>query len=178
MAKKPKNPKPDEAAPDAVPADVAAAVPGGGKKKLIVLAAAAVVLLGGGGGAGYWFLIHKKADDHAATSAQAVKKAAFVDMKEMLVNLSNPSPQAAASGPAISSSGSPGSLRSQARRGGYAAATAHRGSIAGVHPRVASADLEGSAGVYRLKEELLKRVNIAIHPAKIDAVLFKEILIQ
>ena len=39
-------------------------------------------------------------------------------------------------------------------------------------------DLEGSAGVYRLKEELLKRVNIAIYPAKIDAVLFKEILIQ
>ncbi len=39
-------------------------------------------------------------------------------------------------------------------------------------------DLEGSAGVYRLKEELLRRVNIAIYPSKVDAVLFKEILIQ
>ncbi len=179
MAKKPKNPKPDEAAPDAVPADVAAAVPGGGKKKLIVLAAAAVVLLGGGGGAGYWFLIHKKADDHAATSAQAVKKAAFVDMKEMLVNLSNPSPQAAAERPRylklrISLEVSDPKLVAE---------------VTPLLPRIEdqlqvftrelrSADLEGSAGVYRLKEELLKRVNIAIHPAKIDAVLFKEILIQ
>ena len=40
------------------------------------------------------------------------------------------------------------------------------------------ADLEGSAGTYRLREELLKRVNIALHPAEVDAVLFKELLVQ
>lgn len=39
-------------------------------------------------------------------------------------------------------------------------------------------DLEGSAGVYRLKEELLRRVNIAVYPARIESVLFKEILVQ
>jgi flagellar FliL protein len=39
-------------------------------------------------------------------------------------------------------------------------------------------DLEGSAGVYRLKEELRRRVNIAIFPAQIDSILFKEILVQ
>lgn len=39
-------------------------------------------------------------------------------------------------------------------------------------------DLEGSAGVYRLKEELLRRINLAIHPIKIDRVLFKEIIVQ
>lgn len=39
-------------------------------------------------------------------------------------------------------------------------------------------DLEGSAGVYRLKEELLRRVNLAIAPAKVDSILFKEILVQ
>ena len=38
-----------------------------------------------------------------------------------------------------------------------------------------ASDLEGSAGVYRLREELLRRVNIAVYPAKVDAVLFKEI---
>ena len=37
-------------------------------------------------------------------------------------------------------------------------------------------DLEGSAGIYRLKEELRRRVNLAIAPAQIDSVLFKEIL--
>ena len=39
-------------------------------------------------------------------------------------------------------------------------------------------DLEGSAGVFRLKEELLRRVNLAIHPHQINRVLFKEIIVQ
>ena len=41
-----------------------------------------------------------------------------------------------------------------------------------------SSDLEGSAGLYRMREELTKRVNIAVAPAKINAVLFKEIVVQ
>jgi flagellar protein FliL len=39
-------------------------------------------------------------------------------------------------------------------------------------------DLEGSAGVYRLKEELLRRVNVAIYPTRVESILFKEILVQ
>jgi flagellar FliL protein len=39
-------------------------------------------------------------------------------------------------------------------------------------------DLEGSAGVYRLKEELLRRVNVAIYPNRVESILFKEILVQ
>ena len=39
-------------------------------------------------------------------------------------------------------------------------------------------DLEGSAGIYRLKEELLRRVNVAIYPNKVESILFKEILVQ
>ncbi len=39
-------------------------------------------------------------------------------------------------------------------------------------------DLEGSAGLYRLKEELMRRVNVAVYPNKVDAVNFKEILVQ
>ena len=39
-------------------------------------------------------------------------------------------------------------------------------------------DLDGSAGLYRLKEELTRRVNAAIAPSRINAVLFKEIVIQ
>lgn len=39
-------------------------------------------------------------------------------------------------------------------------------------------DLEGSAGMYRLREELLRRVNVAVYPAKVDAVLFKEVVVQ
>jgi flagellar protein FliL len=39
-------------------------------------------------------------------------------------------------------------------------------------------DLDGSAGLYRLKEELTRRVNASIAPNRINAVLFKEIVVQ
>jgi len=39
-------------------------------------------------------------------------------------------------------------------------------------------DLKGSAGIYRLREELLTRVNSAIAPSKVKGVLFKEMLVQ
>jgi flagellar protein FliL len=39
-------------------------------------------------------------------------------------------------------------------------------------------DLDGSAGLYRLKEELTRRVNATIAPGRINAVLFKEIVVQ
>ncbi len=39
-------------------------------------------------------------------------------------------------------------------------------------------DIEGSAGMFRLKEELLRRVNIAVAPILINDVLFRELLIQ
>ena len=39
-------------------------------------------------------------------------------------------------------------------------------------------DLRGSAGLYRLREELLTRVTAAVSPVKVNDVLFKEILVQ
>ncbi len=39
-------------------------------------------------------------------------------------------------------------------------------------------DLKGSAGMYRLREELLARVSVAVAPAVINDVLFKEMLVQ
>ncbi len=48
-----------------------------------------------------------------------------------------------------------------------------------VHLReLRAVDLEGSAGLYRLREELMRRINVAITPAKIRAVLFKEVVVQ
>jgi len=39
-------------------------------------------------------------------------------------------------------------------------------------------DLKGSAGMYRLREELLRRVSAASAPAEVKDVLFKEMLVQ
>jgi flagellar FliL protein len=48
-----------------------------------------------------------------------------------------------------------------------------------VHLReLRAGDLEGSAGLFRLREELTRRVNHAIAPAKIRAVLFREVVVQ
>jgi len=41
-----------------------------------------------------------------------------------------------------------------------------------------SSDLNGSAGIFRLKEELTKRVNAAVAPIQVSAVLFKEVVLQ
>jgi flagellar FliL protein len=41
-----------------------------------------------------------------------------------------------------------------------------------------SSDLVGSAGLYRLREEMMLRVNKAIYPDKVDDILFKEIIVQ
>jgi flagellar FliL protein len=38
--------------------------------------------------------------------------------------------------------------------------------------------LQGSAGLIRLREELLSRINAAVRPARVKDVLFKEMLIQ
>jgi flagellar FliL protein len=39
-------------------------------------------------------------------------------------------------------------------------------------------DLAGSAGAYRLRLELLRRVNLVIAPRHINAVLIEEMLVQ
>ncbi|MDP4795475.1 MAG: flagellar basal body-associated FliL family protein [Rhodospirillales bacterium] len=39
-------------------------------------------------------------------------------------------------------------------------------------------DLDGSAGMYRLREELLTRIRAAVAPVKVRDILFKEMLIQ
>ena len=39
-------------------------------------------------------------------------------------------------------------------------------------------DLKGSAGLLRLKEELLLRINVTARPVKVKDVLFKEMLVQ
>lgn len=39
-------------------------------------------------------------------------------------------------------------------------------------------DLDGSAGIYRMREELLKRINLSLQNVTVQDVLFKEIIVQ
>ena len=140
--------------------------------KLILIALAVLIILGGGGAAAYLFLGHSSSTKHAA---KAVKPAVFFDLPDIMVNLS-----------------SVGSDRTQYLKAKIVLElpnAALREQIKPVMPRIMDAfqtymrelratDLDGSAGLYRLKEELTRRVNAAIAPNRINAVLFKEIVVQ
>jgi flagellar FliL protein len=141
--------------------------------KLILIAAAGIVGLGAIGGGGY-FLFGR----HSSTAAAAtpIKPPVFVDMPDVLVNLS--------------SSGS--SDRTQYLKVKIALELPDDAVMAQIQPlmprlldtfqtylrELRPTDLDGSAGLYRLKEELTRRVNAAIAPNRINAVLFKEIVVQ
>ena len=140
--------------------------------KLIIIAAGALVVLGGGGTAAYLMLGH----GHEAKPAVAVvKPPTYIDVPEVLVNLSNV-----------------GNDRTQYLKVKVVLEIADallQPQIQTAMPRVMDAfqtylrelrpsDLDGSAGLYRLKEELTRRINVAIAPGRINAVLFKEIVVQ
>jgi flagellar FliL protein len=155
----------------------AEAAPKGGRKKLIMIGG--VVALAALGGGGWFFFLKKPSAEQmaAAEMAKAARKpAAFVEMKDMMIGISN--------------GGQPERKPIIKIKVVLEIADAKvSDEIKPLLPRVEDAfqvfmrelrpaDLEGSAGIYRLKEELLRRVNVTVHPAKIDAVLFKELLVQ
>jgi flagellar protein FliL len=142
--------------------------------RLILIAVAALVVLGGGGAGAFMFFGHHSTEEKKPATAEA-KPAVFFDVPEVLVNLSNA-----------------GSDRTQYLKVKVVLELPDKEltqQIQPVMPRVMDtfqtylrelrpADLEGSAGLYRLKEELTRRVNIAIAPNRVNAVLFKEIVVQ
>ncbi|MCU1385782.1 MAG: fliL [Acidobacteria bacterium] len=150
-----------------------AAAPKKSKKKLIIIAAAALLLLAGGGGAGWFFFFRGHGEELHAEAAP--KAPIFLDVPEVLVNLV----------------GAPGE-RTQYLKVKVVLELREEKQIDAIKPtmpRVSDifqtymrelrpTDLNGSAGLFRLKEELTRRVNLAVAPGQVSAVLFKEIVIQ
>ncbi|MFN3689109.1 flagellar basal body-associated protein FliL [Salinarimonas sp.] len=175
MAKKPRN---DDEGSETEGGEATAS---GSRRKLVVIggAVAALLVLGGGGAA--FFLMGPSEEEVAAEAAAAAAEAAarpasFVEVREMVVNLA-PEPNEER----------PRFLRFSVRL--EVSDPRAVDTIQPLMPRVEDAfqtfvrelrpsDLYGSAGVYRLREELLRRVNIAVHPARVDAVLFREVVVQ
>ena len=173
MASKPKAPaetEDDEAEGEAPAKKRRFALP---SRKYLIIGGIALLALAGGGGGAYFTLFKGKAE--AKGAPPQAKPVVFVDLPEVLVNLS-----------------SAGSDRQQYLKAKIVLELADQAMIQQIQPvmpRVIDAfqtylrelrpnDLDGSAGLYRLKEELTRRVNVAISPSKINAVLFKEIIVQ
>jgi len=154
--------------------DVADDEAGAGRKKFnfsrktLIMAAGGLVALLAVAGGGYVFL-------HEEKPAVVEQKAIFIPIPEMTVNIANPDSQV------------PRYLRLKIALEVHDERLVEQ--VQPMLPRVMDAfqiqlremrpeDFEGSAALYRLKEELLRRINQAVFPAKVDAVLFNEILIQ
>ena len=155
-------------------ADGAEAAPPKNKLKLIIMAVGLLAVLGGG--AATWFFFFRHGDDeHHAEVAPPPKPPAFVDVPDMMVNLA----------------GAPGE-RVQYLKLKIVLELKEEKQIEAIKPsmprvtdifqtyvrELRSSDLNGSAGVFRLKEELTKRVNAAVAPIQVSAVLFKEVVLQ
>jgi flagellar FliL protein len=140
-----------------------------GLNKFVLIGISAGLLLTIGG-AGYFMMM----GGHKEDAVKAAPKVVFYDLPEMTVNLSA-SPER------------PQYLRVKITLEAEDAKIVD--AIKPVMPRVVDAfqvhlrelrvtDLEGSAGLFRLREELTRRVNLAIAPNRIRAVLFREIVVQ
>ncbi len=158
---------------------IAAAAPQSksGKKKLIMLGGGGIALLLVAGAGLYFTGMLDRLIGHQAPAAEAtaVKPLVFFDLPDFLVNL-NSAGNKKASFLKLSVSLELEKQEDTAR-------------LQTVMPRIVDnfqiylrelrvEDLRGSGGIYRLREELLARVNAAVAPVKVSDVLFKEMLVQ
>lgn len=149
----------------------------GNKKLLIIAAAGLVVLLLGGGAAAYFFLFSgmpAKTQDAAAELPATPPQVTFFDVPAMLVNIQTVD-------------GTPAYLKLTVSL--ELDTDAEKPGIQVLMPRLVDQfqsylrelrldDLKGSAGVLRLKEELLRRVNASAAPYHVRDVLLKEMIVQ
>jgi flagellar protein FliL len=155
-------------------ADAAAPAPKG-KLKLII-AVVAVLAIVGGGATWFFFMRHHGEEGHAeAAAAPPPKPPAYVEVPDMLVNLI----------------GLPGE-RVQYLKVKIVLEVKEEKQVEAIKPslprvtdifqtylrELRPGDLNGSAGLFRLKEDLTRRVNAAVAPNQVSAVLFKEVVVQ
>ena len=131
-----------------------------------------LVIVGGGA---TWFFFFRHSGEEVHAEAPAPKPPVFVEVPDMLVNLV----------------GAPGE-RVQYLKVKVVLEVREEKQVEAIKPtmprvtdifqtylrELRPTDLNGSAGLFRLKEELTKRVNLAVAPSQVNAVLFKEVVIQ
>ena len=155
-------------------AEGAEAVPPKGKKLKLIIAVVGMLVIFGGGAA-TWFLFFRHGGEEVHAEAVPVKPPVFLDVPDLLVNLV----------------GMPGE-RVQYLKVKVVLEVKEEKQVEAIKPNMPRvtdifqtylrelrpSDINGSAGLFRLKEELTKRVNVAVAPIPVTAVLFKEIVVQ
>jgi flagellar FliL protein len=153
----------------------AAAVPAPKGKLKLIIAVVAVLAIAGGGATWFFFLRHHGEEMHGEAMAPPPKPPSYVEVPDMLVNLI----------------GLPGE-RVQYLKVKIVLEVKEEKQVEAIKPtlprvtdifqtylrELRPADLNGSAGLFRLKEDLTRRVNAAVAPNQVSAVLFKEVVVQ
>lgn len=160
--------------------DKPAAKPGG-KRKLLLIGAGVLLLAGGGGAAWFTGLLphgghhgeeHHGEEHHAEAKGPAAP--VFLDLPDIVANL-NAGPRRATY------------IKLKAKL--ELARPEDQAIVQAAMPRVLDLfqtylremrpeELRGTAGTYRLREELVARTSIAAQPARVLNVLFTELLVQ
>lgn len=164
---------------DTLEAPAEDAAPRANRKKLLILIAGGLLLLLISGGVLYATGVVDKVFGHkeqekAKLAEKAAPPAVFFDLPDLLVNLNTTGRKASFLKLSVS-------LELEHAE--------DLPRLQAVMPRIIDnfqvylrelrvEDLRGSGGIYRLREELLARVNAAAAPVKITDVLFKEMLVQ
>jgi flagellar FliL protein len=150
-----------------------------GKKFLLIAGAGALVLLLGLGAGAYFFFFSGSSDAHKVKVAGGpaplvTPQVAFFDMPDIVVNIQT-------------ADGTPAYLKLSVSL--ELDAADEKPGLQALMPRIVDQfqsylrelrvdDLRGSAGVMRLKEELLRRINVAAAPFSVRDVLLKEMIVQ
>jgi flagellar FliL protein len=148
---------------------------GFGLRKLVFLVILPIVALIGTASTAYFLMFGPGAEHGAHEQQTATKATVFLDLPDMLVNLNT------------GGTGRASYLKLKVALE-FDEAEAPK-KVEALMPRVIDGfqtylrelradDLSGSAGLYRVKEELLLRISHAVQPIKVTDVLFKEMLVQ
>ena len=154
---------------------------GGGKKKLIIIIAAVLLLLIGGVAGAYFMGLldpllggEEEIEEVEQGAEEYVGDPIFFDLEDILVNLNVEGGK---------------TVFLKMRISLELSKPSDVGKVEKVLPKVVDGfqsylrelrieDLEGSVGIYRLREELMRRVASTAAPAQIKNILFREMLIQ
>ena len=142
------------------------------------MAAGLLLVLGGGGAGLYVFVLAKPKADKVAANETPIPvtppQVAFYDVPDILVNI-----QGADAAPAYLKLSVSLELDSPEEVAGMKALMPRIvDQFQGYLRELRVDDLKGSAGVVRLKEELLRRINASAAPYRVRDVLLKEMIVQ
>lgn len=169
----------------------------GGKKKIIIILAAVLLLAGVGAGLFFSGILGGKdkggeteeaaeapeAGEHAEGKPGEVKLdehgkpiggPIFMELPEFLVNLSSPGGKTSFMKMSVTLELATPQAQAVAEANKPRIQDAFNTYLREMRP----SDLAGSAGIYRLREELLTRVNKTLEPEVVKDILFGEIIVQ